>query len=67
MKYVLILQVLTLTSIVQVLQTLGAARGLKNTKSLAQVFSYLFIQEILLAVICLAPSVFFCLVRLAML
>ena len=66
MKYVLILQVLTLTSIVQVLQTLGAARGLKNTKSLAQVFAALFQWEIILAVICLASAICIWLVVLYM-
>ncbi len=57
MEYVLILFVVTLTSIGQVLQKLGADRGLKNAKSVPQLFYALFQWEIILAVICLAAAI----------
>ncbi len=66
MEYVLITLVVTLTSIGQVLQKLGADRGLKNAKSTSQVFAALFQWEIILAVICLASAICIWLVVLYM-
>lgn len=57
MEYALILLVVILTSTGQVLQKLGADRGLKNAKTSTQVISALFQWEIILAVICLAGAV----------
>ncbi len=57
MEYVLILFVVTLTSVGQVLQKLGADRGLKNAKNATQIFYALFQWEIILAVICLASAI----------
>lgn len=57
MEYALIAIVVTLTSIGQVLQKLGADRGLKNAKSASQVFYALLQWEIILAVICLGSAV----------
>lgn len=57
MEYVLIAIVVTLTSAGQVLQKLGADRGLKNAKSVSQVFYALFQWEIILAIICLSSAI----------
>jgi len=56
-EYILIALVVTLTSIGQVLQKLGADRGLKNAKTGRQIFYALFQWEIILAVICLATAI----------
>lgn len=57
MEYVLIAIVVTLTSIGQVLQKLGADRGLKNAKTMSQIFCAMFQWEIILAIICLAAAI----------
>jgi undecaprenyl phosphate-alpha-L-ara4N flippase subunit ArnE len=57
MEYVLIAVVVVLTSLGQVLQKLGADRGIKNAGSSSDVFRALFQWEIILAVICLASAV----------
>jgi len=57
MEYALILLVVTLTSIGQVLQKLGADRGLKDARTFSQVFLALFQWQIILAVICLGSAV----------
>jgi drug/metabolite transporter (DMT)-like permease len=56
-EYLLIFLVVILTSTGQVLQKLGADRGLKNATTFSQVISALFQWEIILAVICLASAV----------
>ena len=66
MEYLLIAFVVTLTSIGQVLQKLGADRGLKNAKSASQFFYALFQWEIILAVFCLATAIVVWLVVLYM-
>lgn len=58
MEYALIVLVVVLTSLGQVLQKLGADRGLKDAGSLPQLIAALFQWEIILAVICLASAVF---------
>ena len=65
-EYLLIAFVVTLTSIGQVLQKLGADRGLKNAKSASQFFYALFQWEIILAVFCLATAIVVWLVVLYM-
>lgn len=57
MEYLLIALVVALTSTGQVLQKLGADRGLKNARSLSQLFVALFQWEIILAIICLASAI----------
>lgn len=57
MEYILIAVVVVLTSLGQVLQKLGADRGIKNARSSSEVFRALFQWEIILAVICLASAV----------
>ena len=57
MEYALIILVVALTSIGQVLQKLGADRGLKDAKSFSQAVVALFQWEIILAVICLASAI----------
>jgi undecaprenyl phosphate-alpha-L-ara4N flippase subunit ArnE len=57
MEYFLILLVVTLTTIGQVLQKLGADRGLKKANTCSQIVSALFQWEIILAAICLASAV----------
>ena len=57
MEYLLIALVVTLTSLGQVLQKLGADRGLKEADSFRQTVAALFQWEIILAVICLASAV----------
>lgn len=57
MEYALIVLVVALTSLGQVLQKLGADRGLKGARSLPQLTAALFQWEIILAVICLASAV----------
>lgn len=57
MEYLLIALVVTLTSLGQVLQKLGADRGLKEAVSFRQTVAALFQWEIILAVICLASAV----------
>ncbi|MFV9614435.1 MAG: EamA family transporter [Gammaproteobacteria bacterium] len=66
MEYFLIILVVMLTSIGQVLQKLGADRGLKNAKTFSQAVSALFQWEIILAVLCLASAVSIWLVVLYM-
>ena len=66
MEYLLIILVVMLTSIGQVLQKLGADRGMKNAKTFSQVFSALFQWEIILAVICLATAIIIWLIVLYM-
>ncbi len=57
MDYLLIFIVVMLTSTGQVLQKLGAERGLKNAEGLAQSIRALFQWEIILSGICLASAV----------
>ena len=57
MDYLLIFIVVMLTSTGQVLQKLGAERGLKNADGLAQSIKALFQWEIILSGICLASAV----------
>ena len=57
MDYLLIFIVVMLTSTGQVLQKLGAERGLKNADGLAQSIKALFQWEIVLSGICLASAV----------
>jgi undecaprenyl phosphate-alpha-L-ara4N flippase subunit ArnE len=57
MEYVLIALVVVLTSTGQVLQKLGADRGLKNARTFTQLFAALFQWEIILAVVCLASAI----------
>ena len=57
MEYVLIFVVVILTSLGQVLQKLGADRGIKNARSPAQIIRALFQWEIILAVLCLASAI----------
>lgn len=57
MEYLLILLVVVLTSAGQVLQKLGADRGLKNAQTARHVFYALFQWQIILAVICLASAI----------
>lgn len=66
MEYILIAVVVLLTSLGQVLQKLGADRGIKNSSSSADLFRALFQWEIILAVICLASAVAIWLVVLYM-
>jgi len=56
-EYLLIALVVALTSVGQVLQKLGADRGLKDASSFRQSVAALFQWEIILAVICLASAV----------
>jgi undecaprenyl phosphate-alpha-L-ara4N flippase subunit ArnE len=57
MDYLLIFIVVMLTSSGQVLQKLGAERGLKNADGLGQSFKALFQWEIILSGICLVAAV----------
>jgi len=57
MEYVLIALVVVLTSTGQVLQKLGADRGLKHARTFTQLLAALFQWEIILAVICLASAI----------
>ena len=57
MEYILILLVVILTSTGQILQKLGADRGLKDAGTVSQMFRALFQWEIILAVICLASAI----------
>lgn len=57
MEYFLISLVVILTSTGQVLQKMGADRGLKNANSIPQMFYALFQWEIVLAIICLASAI----------
>ncbi len=66
MEYALILLVVTLTSIGQVLQKLGADRGLKEAGSFSETIAALFQWEIILAVICLGSAISIWLVVLYM-
>jgi len=65
-EYALILLVVTLTSIGQVLQKLGADRGLKEAASFSETIAALFQWEIILAVICLGSAISIWLVVLYM-
>ncbi len=64
MDYIIILLVVLLTSSGQVLQKLGADRGLKQASSLTETLRALFQWEIILAVICLASALLLWLVVL---
>lgn len=66
MEYLLIVVVVVLTSAGQVLQKLGADRGLKNAQTARQVFYALFQWQIVLAVVCLATAIAIWLVVLYM-
>ena len=64
MEYLVIALVVLLTATGQVLQKLGAERGLKNASSKKQLFAALLQWEIILAVICLAAALLLWLVVL---
>ncbi len=64
MDYVIIFIVVLLTSIGQVLQKLGADRGLKNARTFKDMVRALFQWEIILAVICLGSALLLWLVVL---
>ncbi len=64
MDYVIIFIVVLLTSIGQVLQKLGADRGLKNAKTFKDTVRALFQWEVMLAVICLGSALLLWLVVL---
>jgi len=57
MEYILILVVVVLTSTGQVLQKLGADRGLKDVTSFSQFVRALFRWEIILAIVCLGAAI----------
>ncbi len=64
MDYVIIFIVVLLTSCGQVLQKLGADRGLKNATTLNETMRALFQWEIMLAVVCLGSALLLWLVVL---
>lgn len=66
MEYLLILLVVTLTSISQVLQKLGADRGLKEARTGTQLLVALFQWELILAAFCLVVAISIWLVVLFM-